>query len=73
MATGGFDLEQLPVPLDIGQPNWRQIDDSWFEVGIEDPLTGRTADVYIPVDLALRTTVCSGRPTGYGALGWYFL
>ena len=59
VATGGFDLEQLPenLPLDIGQPSWRQIDESWFEVGIKDPLTGRSADVYIPSgNLSLRTS-----------------
>ena len=59
VATGGFDLEQLPenLPLDIGQPSWEKIDESWFQVGIEDPLTGRIADVYIPSgNLSLRTS-----------------
>ena len=42
VATGGFDLDQLPenLALNINQSNWEKIDDSWFEVGIEDPLTG---------------------------------
>jgi len=59
VATGGFDLEQLPenLPLDLNQSNWKKINESWFEVGIEDPLTGRLADVSIPADdLSLRTS-----------------
>ena len=76
VATGGFDLEQLPenLPLNIKQPTWNKIDDFWFEVGIEDPLTGRVADVFIPTDdLSLRTSsfIRSDQP-GTVLWGGYF-
>ena len=73
VATGGFDLEQLPenLPLDLNQSNWKKIDESWFEVGIEDPLTGRLADVSIPADdLSLRTSSFVGGSTRHSAVGW---
>lgn len=76
VATGGFDLDQLPenLPLDVDQSNWNQIDDSWFEVAIEDPLTGRNAEVYLPTgELSLRTSsfVRSDQP-GTVLWGGYF-
>ena len=54
--------------------NWEKIDDSWFEVGIEDPLTGRMAEVHLPDgDLSLRTSsfVRSDQP-GTVLWGGYF-
>ena len=76
VATGGFDLEQLPenLPLGIQQSGWKKIDDLWFGVGVEDPLTGRVAEVFVPAgDLALRTSsfVRSDQP-GTVLWGGYF-
>ena len=68
----GFDLDQMPenLPLNIDQSNWEKIDDSWFEVGIEDPLTGRIAEVHLPRgDLSLRTSSFV-RPDQPGTVLW---
>ena len=76
VATGGFDLEQLPenIPLGILPPEWKKIDENWFQVGIKDPLTGRLSDVFVPTgELDLRTSsfVRSDQP-GVVLWGGYF-
>ena len=72
LRLGALIWIKLPenLPLNIDQSNWEKIDDTWFEVGIEDPLTGRIADIHLPSgNLSLRTSSFV-RPDQPGTVLW---